>query len=305
MARTSRLLAGAVLTVIAASPFAATNAEAAPGFVPHAASGPYPACSSKPSAAESEKAADVYRSGKIAFDEADYQTALDRFLDAYKRDCAQHQLLIVISRAHELKGEKAAAADALKLYLDRTKAEGQATPDADTHRRREAKLRAEAAAAPAPSPTPAPTPAPAPTPVDSDPTPSPTPSPASDERGHTVVPWIVVGAGGLAFTSGVILFAIGGSNFPEQCEKGSIVLGVKGKCDDVTDTTINERAGSAQGAQTAGFWSMVGGALLVGGGLAWHFLEPTGSRGSAKSPLPPVTPVFGPGFAGASYSARF
>lgn len=302
MARTSRLLAGAVLTVIAATPFTARDAAAAPGFVPHPASGPYQACTSKPSATESEKAADVYRSGKIAFDEADYQTALDRFLDAYKRDCAQHQLLIVISRAHELKGDKAAAADALKLYLDRMKAEGQTPPDADTHRRREAKLRAEAAAAPAPTPAPEPTPTPEPE--------APAPAPAApapvEEQGHTIYPWLVVGAGGLAFTTGVLLFAVGGSNFPsDQCDKGSVVLGVKGNCPRANDSGVEERAGSAQGAQTAGFWSMVGGALLVGGGLAWHFLEPTGPRGSASAKGTGVTPLLGPGLAGASYSARF
>ena len=49
-----------------------------------------------------------------------------------------------------------------------------------------------------------------------------------------------------------------------------------------------------------GFALWVTGVVAVGGGLAWHFLEPTGSRDKAR-----VVPAVGPGYAGAQLGGSF
>lgn len=49
---------------------------------------------------------------------------------------------------------------------------------------------------------------------------------------------------------------------------------------------------------------MAGGAVLVAGGLLWHFLEPTGPV--AKGALSPkLTPNVTPGYAGMSFGCTF
>ena len=62
----------------------------------------YPACTSKPTQADTEAAHGAYMAGKGSFDEADYTTAINYFRDAYRRDCTKNELLIIIARAYEL-----------------------------------------------------------------------------------------------------------------------------------------------------------------------------------------------------------
>ena len=60
----------------------------------------YPACSTKPSASDSEAAHSAFLLGKRFFDEADYGSAIHNFVDAYKLDCTKTELLTIIARAH-------------------------------------------------------------------------------------------------------------------------------------------------------------------------------------------------------------
>ena len=57
-----------------------------------------------------------------SFDENDYPTAIQYFRDAYRRDCTKYELLNIISRAYELKGDKPEAINALETYLKRAPA---------------------------------------------------------------------------------------------------------------------------------------------------------------------------------------
>ncbi|MGH7285479.1 MAG: hypothetical protein ACRELY_28490, partial [Polyangiaceae bacterium] len=66
----------------------------------------YPACTSQPSKDDSEVAHGAYIAGKRAFDENDYPTAIQYFKDAYRRDCTKYELLNIISRSYELKGDR-------------------------------------------------------------------------------------------------------------------------------------------------------------------------------------------------------
>ena len=57
--------------------------------------------------------------GMQAFDTADYHAAIRHWELAYRLDCAAHALLLNLARAHELAGNRPAAAQALRTYLAR------------------------------------------------------------------------------------------------------------------------------------------------------------------------------------------
>lgn len=239
----------------------------------------YPACGpNKPPAAQTEAAHALYLAGKVAFDEADYEKAILNFRDAYNRDCTKHDLLVIIARAYELRGDKAEAVHALEVYLDRV----PNAVDGETHRRRIARLKADLATQPVPSAPPSASVAASTAPP---PPAEPPQVPAEPSAKHTVYPWLVVGAGGVVAVTGVVLYLVGDSSFPDgNCSRGDFILASTGSCEGKVDPNDdNVRAGRAQGKMTAGFWSMVGGALLVGGGVTWHFLEPTGASASKTS----------------------
>lgn len=94
------------------------------------------------------------------------------------------------------------------------------------------------------------------------------------ERTHSVVPWIVAGVGAAVAVTGAVVFVIGNGDFPSECNKdtGTCAPGV----DDAETADRVDRASSAHGTSNLGLGMLIGGAVVALGGVAWHFLEPTG-----------------------------
>src|SRR5208282_5966786 len=104
----------------------------------------YAACTTKPSASDSDAAHSAFLLGKRFFDEADYGSAIHNFVDAYKLDCTKTELLTIIARANELSGNKAEAVHALETYL--TRAPNLAPEDKNQIQKRIDNLKAQLAA---------------------------------------------------------------------------------------------------------------------------------------------------------------
>lgn len=233
---------------------------------------------------ESDKAHDLFRSGKQYYDDNNQELAISLFRDAYKKDCSKHEILIIISRAYELKGDKAEAARALEIFLQRD----PTNPEADTYRRRIKQLRDSAAPTPPPTaPTTAPTTAPS----------------KGEDRGHTPYPWILVGVGGVGVAIGVVIIATT-PDLPTGCNKQTSV------CERLPPGTETEQAYKDRQSQAGnsqvqprngGIVAGIGGALVITG-LLWHILEPTGPAETGK---PRLRPDGGPGYAGLSFGGTF
>jgi hypothetical protein len=276
--RARKLVIASSLLVAAlmAAPAREAHAQAATGVAQ-----PYPAACSPDSVrpAESERAHTMYAAGKILYDDKHYNEAIVQFRDAYKRDCSKHDLLIIISRAYELNGDKAEALRALETYVERV----PNSPDITTHKNGIDSLKRQIAAQPPPSAAPT--------------------APPAEVREHTIPPWIVVGAGGVAVIAGIVVVATAPSA-PAGCDASSET------CTKVPGETPaafskrQEEAGRAKNQPVYGGIVIGGGAALVVGGLLWHFLEPTGpvEKASAK---PKLTPQVSPGYAGLSLGGSF
>jgi hypothetical protein len=270
---------------------------------------PYAPCSNKPSQADTEAAHGAYIAGKGSFDEADYSRAIDYFKDAYRRDCTKNELLVIISRAYELQGNRREAVAALEAYVERA----PTAPDVETQKRKIANLKRElvdqaaasasasASAAPPSTALPAPSASAAPSASVPEPAPSaPPPAPSSEPRGHSLYPWIVVGAGAAAVITGGILYGVGAGQVStaegvcpnHECPGGptdpNIATGNAGRS--------NETVGVVVGAAGLG---------VAAAGLAWHFLEPTGGAKEKAGLRPVVTPALGPGYAGLGVQGAF
>ncbi len=228
------------------------------------------------STAKSDEAHAFYNVGRALYDEGNYDGAITQFREAYRRDCSKHDLLVIISRSYELKGDKVEAVKALELFLDRVKE----SPDAGTHRTKIDNLKKQIAAAPPPVVTP---------PV--------VHPPPLEVREHTVPPWIVVGVGAAGVVTGVILL-VAGPAFPDSCHKDT------SKCDGANAEKDQETASRSVGFQTAGTVFLIAGGGVTVGGLLWHFLEPTGpvERAALK---PSLVPSVAPGYAGLSLGGSF
>jgi hypothetical protein len=284
--RKRRLARGILVGALLAAPASAqTNA---------AGDSAYPECRRTPTKGDTEAARSKYLAGKVDYDEAKYDAAIAQFREAYARDCTKHDLLVIISRAYELKGDKGEAIAALKTYLKRVPED---SPAAAAHRNRlanmetayEAQQAAEANASKQPA-------------VASEPVNEPV---RPEDRKHTVFPWIVVGLGGAAMIAGPIVAALspsmpaGCSSETEKCTKFATD----------TDASFRHRqqeAGRAKDQPTIGWGIFVGGVVVAGLGLLWHFLEPTG-RVERKSVIARsrLRPEIARGFGGLSLSGRF
>lgn len=241
---------------------------------------PYPTCANKVvSASDSDAAHNKYLVGRQEYDEGIYDRAAAHFRQAYALDCTKHDLLLIISSTYQLKGDKREALSALETYVARV----PNSPDLPTYQAKIENLKAGLAEqAKATSTT----------------TTTTWPETAGEPRGHSALPWVVVGVGGAAIAAGVVL-AITAPDRPSNCNPDT------GKCDQVTGrnaTEDSDTAARSKNQPVIGWVIAGGGAALVAGGLLWHFLEPTGPRSAAKTRL---TPTVAPGFAGMSVGGAF
>jgi hypothetical protein len=267
----------------------------------------YPACNGQPSKDDSDVAHGAYIAGKRAFDENDYPTALQYFRDALKRDCTKYELLNIISRAYELQGNRPEAINALENYLKRAPAND---PGAEPIQRRIANLKAQQAAADASAKSAATASATPTTTTTSTAAPPPSatgttePPPVTPDRGHTATPWILVGVGGAAIVTGIVLLAVGENDI-------SGAPAICGPLDAKGDCTLDGNGAKSQqstGNTLAAVGGIVGGVGVVAviGGLIWHFAEPTGPDTSApKTGKLDVHPDARPGYAGLSIGGTF
>jgi hypothetical protein len=281
----------------------AAVATSVPAYAQSSSKGePYPTCTRTVTPAESEAAHAKYLSGKVDYDEGKHDAAIQQFKQAYAKDCTKHELLVIISRAYEFKSDFAEAIRALETYLERV----PGTPDAATHRSRIETLKGKlaeqqraASAASASSSSSSTTPASSgtgasPTPV--------TPPPGAETQGHTVYPWIVVGAGVVGVAVGVVLIATTPS-IPSNCNETTTTCTRKPGESDAEFKEDQDQAGRGKNQPVIGaVVTGVGGALVVGG-LIWHFLEPTGDRSSTAGAK--VRPQVGPGYGGLALTGRF
>jgi tetratricopeptide (TPR) repeat protein len=253
---------------------------------------PYPAACNSVAPSESERAHKLYEAGKSYYDDGTYDAAIAQFREAYKKDCSKHELLVIISRAYELKGDKAAAISALETFLERM----PSSPDAAQHRTRIENLKKQLAAQPPPTAAPPPPPTTA-------------PPPAEVQQQHTVPPWILVGVGGAAVVAGAVILATS-PKLPDGCladtrKCSRLVNGVN--LSDAEFADRQSRAGASQNQPPLGIGIMIGGGVLVAGGLLWHFLEPTGpmEKTTTAKATPKLSPEVAPGYAGLTYGGRF
>lgn len=250
----------------------------------------YPAACASVPASESERAHTLYGAGKAYYDDGNYEQAIAQFREAYKKDCSKHELLIIISRSYELHNERAEAIKALELYLERS----PNAPDTQQQKTRIENLKRElakeraAAAAAAAAAGPA--------------------APKQEIREHTIPPWIVVGLGGATVIVGIVVLATAPS-LPAGCnnDNNSCSKDPTGKETDAAFKTRQEQAGQAKDQPIYGAIAIGGGAILVAGGLLWHFLEPTGPVEAAPNAKikPKLTPQIGHGYGGLSLGGTF
>lgn len=245
-----------------------------------ASGAPYPSCVGKTVApSESTAAHTIYKAGKIVYDDGKYESAVQQFRESYARDCTKHDLLVVIAAAYERMGNRAEAIRALETYLERV----PGSPDAAAYRVRIDDLKVALAAEPPPPPIPVATP------VRVEPI-----APAPEPRTHSALPWVVVGVGGAALVTGVVVLATAPS-LPADCDKAAEVCARRPGESTADLEARQDTAGRAKGQPTAGLLIAIGGGVLAAGGLAWHWLEPTGPK---KTGGPRVRPSMAPGYVG-------
>jgi tetratricopeptide (TPR) repeat protein len=241
----------------------------------------------------------VYVFGKRKYDEADYAAALNAFNEAYKTDCTKHDLLVIIGKTYEAMGNRPEAVRAYETYLERV----PNASDAETYKRRIANLKAQMPSQPSGGATPTTTPPPQPTAAAAATTTTPptgqTAAAATNrepERGHTVPPWIITAGGGALAVTGGILYLVGAGDI-SSAEK---VCGTNHNACPKGAPAIDQ-GNTGKSLELVGGTLFIGGVLLAGGGLLWHFLEPTGPKQERAR----VTPLVAPGVAGVGVSGSF
>lgn len=251
----------------------------------------YPVCGAEPSPAEVEAAQGAFKAGKAAFEEADYDRAIDYWLDAYRRDCRAHDLLQNLARAYELRGDEAAAIVALETFLERR-------PDVvqrEQFERRIERLKAQLAAESAPPATEPDAAAPPAVPAGGV---AAVPAMASPARGRRpVAPLLVAGAGGvLAAVGGVLWFVAHDDAMKYERED---CAGDRGSC----PADIVDEARAARTREIVAGAVAVGGIGVAAGGVVWYVVTPP--KPTAQGRAARLVPLVGRGFVGASVSGRF
>jgi len=250
----------------------------------------YPAACTEVKPSEAEEARKAFVEGKAKSEQALYADALSAYLTAYRKDCSRHGFLQVISGVLERQGEYDEAVRALELYLarqnlapaDRAPIE---TRVANLRTAAEEKRKKAASEAPKPGVTPAPE----------------TKTEVVTVREHTAGPWVVMAGGVVAIATGIVLHAVSPALPPTCTSDGNVCSG-----DPASPVTKKNQDTAAMGVNLryGGTGTIIGGAVLVVGGLLWHFLEPTGPVEKTSS-LPRPVPVIGSGYGGLVLGGRF
>lgn len=250
---------------------------------PQSMASDFPVCTKKASDADQEIAKQKFIAARQDYEEANYDSAIRRFKGTYELDCSKPELLLIISSAFEKKGDKPSALAALEVYTQRAPKDA---PDMPTTLTKIENMKKQLAATPPPT---------------KEPPPSAPPKEKEEEQEHTIWPWLVVAAGGAGIAGGIVAIAIA-PDLPLDCDQD------KTSCTrrpDESDSDYEERQSQAGKHVWQPIWGGVAigaGALLVVGGLVWHFLEPTGPKTSSRRQL---APSVAPGFAGLSYGGTF
>ncbi len=280
------------------------TAVAVPAFAQNPQSGArtvYPTCERRPTADESEVAHNAYLLGKRKYDEADYPSALVYFKDAYKIDCTKHELLLILSNTFEREGDKPEAVNALEVYLKRV----PNAPDAEVQTKRIANLAAQISQQPKAGPA---APSPSPPTVVGPPAERAPQAAHPKPSAHSVVPWLVVGGGGVLLVTGIVVLAVGAGKVSEvksacPAPPGGDI-GVCPANSVFNQFSAQEQDKQGKALETVGV--IVGGlgVAAIAGGLVWHFIEKPADREASSARLH-FQPSLAPGYAGAAFGARF
>lgn len=262
---------------------------------------PPPCDASKVSKADIDRAHTVFLSGKQFLEESNYDKAIGYFKDAYSIDCSVHAMLPIIATAYERKGDKAEAVRALEEYSKRA----PNAPDHEVIERRIRNLKDQLAreqptasapsAAPSSTASASPSGAPSAEPV---PTASAAPSaaveatPPTSSEGHTALPWVVVGVGGVVAVTGAVLLGVGASD----------ISSAAGQCTadrHCTSADVVNTGNTGRNLENFGGVGIGVGLAVAAAGLLWHFLEgPAESQTRAAHSGARVKPRVGPGYLG-------
>lgn len=140
-----------------------------------------------------------------------------------------------------------------------------------------------------------------------DPAPTPgDPEKPAPTRGHTIYPWIVVGAGVATMIAGTVIILTAPA-LPAGCnqDSNSCAKDPTGKETAEGFRNRQETAGRHDAQPVEGLIVAAAGLAAVGAGLLWHFLEPTGDRTTGLRFTPWAAPSRSGGQAGVSLGASF
>jgi hypothetical protein len=133
----------------------------------------------------------------------------------------------------------------------------------------------------------------------------PAPEQPAETREHGPIPWVVVGVGGAAIVAGVVVLLTAPER-PSNCDKDTKMCSPRPNEPAADLESDQDRAAKADSQPVVGIGLVAGGALVVAGGLLWHFLEPTGpADGKREARGVRVSPWAAPGSGGLSVRARF
>ncbi len=255
--------------------------------------GPYPTCSTSPSESDRKAAQGAFAAGQGSFNEADYQTAVMYWRDAYRRDCTAHALLLNLARAYELKSERAEAIAALEAYLQRKPDD----PAAEQIQRRIQNLRAQAGTQPSASASASSSGSVLPSASWS--TPPPPPPPTVVTTSHVNVPPLIVAGVGLVVTVGGIGALAAGITKVSDAEK---TCPTHNQC---PDPTVRAKGNEGRDQQAFGAVLITLGAAAVGTGAIWYLLTPKKTTTTTVEPTVSLRPALGPNMAGFSLGGSF
>jgi len=255
---------------------------------------PPPCDAAKVSKSDSDRAHTVFLSGKQYLDESNYDKAISYFNDAYSSDCSVHGILPIIATAFERRGDRAEAVRALEEYARR--APNASDREVIDRRIRNLKdqIAREAPPPPSASALPPPPPPPSASAVPEPPSaapPEPPPPPAAEQgtkSGTGVGPWVLVGVGGAAVVTGIVVYAVG----------AGAISSAQSACGGQRKSCSPSVASQGNGGRTAeDVGGVVGGVGLaaVAAGVVWKLV---GSGGSSASTSASISPVFAPGYVG-------